>query len=80
MSLYKFTHTPLLKIDSQLKQKSDKPKKLTELDKLHMGIKLPHFLPSVLSILRRKLFGKSREKTPEPYYLFSFLPTQPNTL
>ena len=28
MSLYKFTHTPLLKIDGQLKQKSDKqPKK-----------------------------------------------------
>ena len=28
MSLYKFTHTPLLKNDDQLKQKSDKqPKK-----------------------------------------------------
>ena len=24
MSLYKFTHTPLLKTDGQLKQKSDK--------------------------------------------------------
>ena len=39
MSLYKFTHTLLLKNDGQLKQKSDKPKKLKELDKLHMGIK-----------------------------------------
>ena len=41
MSLYKFTHTPLLKNDGQLKQKSDKPKKKKkkkELDKLHIGI------------------------------------------
>ena len=27
MSLYKFTHTLLLKTDGQLKQKGDKPKK-----------------------------------------------------
>ena len=39
MSLYKFTHTTLLKNDGQLKQKSDKPKNKKELDKLHMGIK-----------------------------------------
>ena len=28
MSLYKFTHIPLLKNDAQLKQKSDKQKKM----------------------------------------------------
>ena len=38
MSLYKFTHTLLLKNDGQLKQKSETKKK-KELDKLHMGIK-----------------------------------------
>ena len=41
-----------------------------------------HELPplSFLSILRRKFFGKSREKTHEPHNLFSFLFTQPNIL
>ena len=40
-----------------------------------------HFLPSVFSpFLGEKLFGGSGEKTHGPYYLFSFLPTQPNKL
>ena len=30
VSLYKFTHIPLLKNDSQLKQKSDKKKTITQ--------------------------------------------------
>ena len=35
---------------------------------------------SFLSILGRKHFGGLGEiKTPKPYHLFSFLPTQPNT-
>ena len=36
--------------------------------------------PSFLSILERKLFGGSREKTPGLHHLFSFIPTQLNTL
>ena len=51
---------------------------------LHMGIFVQKWcsisLYSFLSILERKLFGGLREKTPGPHYLFSFLPTQPNTL
>ena len=35
---------------------------------------------SFLSILERKFFGGPREKTLEPQHLFSFLPTQLNTL
>ena len=34
---------------------------------------------SFLSILERKHFGGSKEKTPRPHHLFSFLPIQPNT-
>ena len=49
---------------------------------LHMDIfvqKLcPIFIFSFLSILERTVFGGSNDKTPESYYLFSFLPTQPN--
>ena len=33
-----------------------------------------------LFILGRKLFGRSREKTPGSHHLFSFLHTQPSTL
>ena len=29
---------------------------------------------------KENFFGGSKEKTPGPHYLFSFLPTQPNTL
>ena len=36
--------------------------------------------PSFLPILERKLFGGPGEKTPGPYHLFSFFPTQPNIL
>ena len=35
---------------------------------------------SFLSILERKLFGGFGEKIPRSHYLFSFLPTQLNTL
>ena len=51
---------------------------------LYMGIfiqkwcLISHF--SFLSILERKLFGGSGEKTPRSHHLFSFLPIQPNTL
>ena len=38
------------------------------------------FSLSFLSILEIKLFGGPEEKTPRPHNLFSFLPTQPNTL
>ena len=45
------------------------------------GSSFHEFLPlSFLSILERKLFGRPGEKTPKPHHLFSFLPTQPNTL
>ena len=37
-------------------------------------------LPSILSILGRKVFGGPREKTTKLHHLFSFLPTQPNTI
>ena len=36
--------------------------------------------PNFLSILMRKLFGRSEEKTPGSHNLFFFLPTQPNTV
>jgi len=35
---------------------------------------------SFLSIFGRKLFCGPEEKAPEPHNLFSFLPTQPNTI
>ena len=42
VSLYKFTHIPLLKNDSQLKQKSDKKKQLPNLLKNKNQVKKNH--------------------------------------
>ena len=45
---------------------------------VHQATLFSHF--SFLSILEGKLFSGSREKTPRSHYLFSFYPTQLNTL
>ena len=84
MSLYKFTHTPLLKNYGQLKQKSDKPKK----KKKRNWINCPcasahgHFCPLsnlIFSLqfslhFEKKTFWQARgENTRTP--LFIFLPS-----
>ena len=62
VSLYKFTHTPLIKNDGQLKPKSDKqPKKKKQSPNL---LKNKNHVKKIMSILKKKrqLLGKKRKK------------------
>ena len=43
------------------------------------GYQMDVLCPNIFSPFWRELFGGLREKTPGLHYLFSFLPTQPNT-
>ena len=88
MSLYKFTHIPLLKNDAQLKQKKV-TRNQKEKEKKEVAVTLSpcasciwtflsfnhHISPPKFSFhFREKLFGCPWEKTPGPHHLFSFVP------
>ena len=59
MSLYKYTHIPLLKNDAQLKQKSDnQPKK----KKNHLNLLKNKTCPQKKSLVKQKEEKKRKEK------------------